>query len=482
MNNLKTSTSLMEIIYKPYPQQELLHTCPYEEILLEGNRGGGKSDCFIMEYLKYVGVGYKENWAGIVFRKEIKELKELIKKSRKYIQNLCPEAIFNKTERTWTFPDGETLTFQIAVNEEDYWSYHGQEYPFQAFDELTSWANAEFYLSMASCCRSTVAGIPKKRISTTNPWGAGHSWVKQRFIDPAPRLTPITEIIENPFTDDKIEMTRVAIHFDLKENIHLLENDPKYIAQLNQITNEAKRKAWIEGSWDIQVGAFFGDVFGKDNIIEPFKIPDDWVRCMSMDWGYSKPFSIGWHTISDGTIPKYPRGAVIRYREWYGCTDEPDTGLKLTIDEICAGIVEREHEPIEYRVCDPSMWDASRGVSMAERMQEYNLHCSKGDNKRQAGWELMRQYMKGKEVEPDVFVPDFYVFSNCVNFIRTIPDLLHDEKKLEDLDTTQEDHIADEERYLIMSRPFYNPKKASDSITQSNFWKMRDKNAKERRF
>jgi hypothetical protein len=468
----------MDIIYKPYPQQELLHTCPYEEILLEGNRGGGKSDCFIMEYLKYVGVGYKENWAGIVFRKEIKELKELIKKSRKYVQNLCPEADFNKSERTWTFPDGETLTFQIAVNEEDYWSYHGQEYPFQAFDELTSWADPGFYLSMASCCRSTVPGIPKKRISTTNPWGAGHGWVKERFIDPAPRLSPITEVIDNPFNDIKVEMTRVTIHFDLAENTHLLENDPKYIAQLNQITNEAKRKAWIEGSWDIQVGAFFGDVFGKDNIIPAFEIPTEWIKFMSMDWGYAKPFSVGWWAVSDGT--KYPKGALIRYREYYGCTDEPDTGLKLTIEEISANILSREHEKIDYRICDPSMWDASRGESLAERMGQHGLHCTAGDNKRQAGWELMRQYMKGKEIEPDVFAPELLVFENCVDFIKTIPDLLHDTKKLEDLDTTQEDHIADEARYGVMSRPYFNSRPKGDDVRNSNFWKIRDRNAEER--
>ena len=94
----------------------------------------------------------------------------------------------------------------------------------------------------------------------------------------------------------------------------------------------------------------------------------------------------------------------------------------------------------------------------------------------------MRQYMKGKEIDKDVFAPDFYVFDTCTNFIRTIPDLLHDEKKLEDLDTTQEDHIADECRYFIMSRPYHNNKKASDSVTQSNFWKIRDQSAGERSY
>ena len=166
---------MAEIIYKPYPSQHLLHSCPFTEVLLEGNRGGGKSDAMVMDFLSGVGKGYKEAWQGIIFRREIKELKDLIKKSRKYINALFPEAIYNKSDRLWTFPEGETLTFQIAVNDEDYWSYHGHEYPWQGFDELTSWADDGFYLSMASCCRSSVKDIPKRRVSATNPWGAGHS-------------------------------------------------------------------------------------------------------------------------------------------------------------------------------------------------------------------------------------------------------------------------------------------------------------------
>jgi len=46
-----------------------------------------------------------------------------------------------------------------------------------------------------------------------------------------------------------------------------------------------------------------------------------------------------------------------------------------------------------------------------------------------------------------------YVFSNCTEFIRTIPLQMYDDKKVEDLDTDMEDHIADEWRYMCMTRP-----------------------------
>ena len=46
-----------------------------------------------------------------------------------------------------------------------------------------------------------------------------------------------------------------------------------------------------------------------------------------------------------------------------------------------------------------------------------------------------------------------YIFKNCKAFIRTIPLMMYDEHKPEDLDTDFEDHVADETRYFCMARP-----------------------------
>jgi hypothetical protein len=50
-------------------------------------------------------------------------------------------------------------------------------------------------------------------------------------------------------------------------------------------------------------------------------------------------------------------------------------------------------------------------------------------------------------------IPMMYIFSCCKGFIRTIPLLIYNPNKPEDVDTTQEDHIADETRYLCMMNP-----------------------------
>lgn len=477
----------MQVVYDPYPQQELLHSCPFTEVLLEGNRGGGKSDAMVMDYLGYVGKGFGDAWQGIIFRREIKDLKDIIKKSRKYIKELFPDATYNKSERIWTFAGGETLSFQIGKDGDDYDNYHGQEYPWQAFDELTNWHNDEFYLAMASCCRSAVKGIPKRRVSATNPWGAGHSWVKKRFIDPAPRNTPIATNFTNHITGETTTYYRTAINFDLKQNKHLLENDKDYLAMLDNITNEAKRKAWIDGDWSIQVGAFFGDTWSSDNIIKPFKIPSHWFKIQSYDDGYSKPFSCGWFAVSDGmpvemsdgTKRAFPRGALIRYREYYGCEKgEADKGLRLNRDVVAKEMLRLENgEKINLRVGDPAIWNASMGVSIAEQFTRCGINMIPADNKRQAGWEYMRSMLKGKEVEDGVFIPNLYIFSTCLETIRTVPVLLHDNKNPEDLDTTAEDHIADEMRYGIMTRFSVKDKKSASEV--SSFARMRDANARQ---
>ena len=47
----------------------------------------------------------------------------------------------------------------------------------------------------------------------------------------------------------------------------------------------------------------------------------------------------------------------------------------------------------------------------------------------------------------------FQVFNTCKHFIRTIPLLIYDEHKVEDIDTEMEDHIYDECRYVLMTNP-----------------------------
>jgi hypothetical protein len=177
-----------------------------------------------------------------------------------------------------------------------------------------------------------------------------------------------------------------------------------------------------------------------------------------MDWGSARPFSVGWYAVSDGTDPAFATGAIIKYREWYGAS-EPNVGLKLTAEAVGAGIREREAgDKVTHGVLDPSAFAQDGGPSIAERIYEGSgrkVVFHRADNARVAlrgamgGWDQLRSRLVGEDDRPMIVF-----FSTCLDTIRTLPALQHDEARPEDVDTKGEDHAGDETRYACMSRPW----------------------------
>ena len=236
------------------------------------------------------------------------------------------------------------------------------------------------------------------------------------------------------------------------------------MARLSQAGSEALVKAWLEGDWDAVEGAFF-DCWSGRNIIKARTLPTDWNRFRSFDWGFAGPFSVGWWAVVGDNTPNWdpdhpvavlPRGAMIRYREWYGQVTN-GAGMRLTTEAIAAGILDRERgagETIADSVADPAIFNHDGGPTIAERYARQGCWFRPADNTRVgqvgalSGWDQMRARILGENG-----VPMLYVFDTCRDFIRTIPALQHDPMRQEDVDTRGEDHIADETRYACMARP-----------------------------
>jgi hypothetical protein len=210
-------------------------------------------------------------------------------------------------------------------------------------------------------------------------------------------------------------------------------------------------------------------------VVRPFTVPAFWARFRSFDWGYAAPFSVGWwgvasddHPVEEGVIP---RGALVRYREWYGSTGKPGEGLRLDAEQVARGIAERDAgEAISYGVADPSIFREDGGPSIGERLRRAGHRWRPGDNTRVgaagalSGWDQMRARIGG-----DGRRPMLYVFTTCSDFIRTVPVLQHDPARPEDLDTASEDHIADETRYACLSRPLAKTP-AIPSVNPNDSW------------
>jgi hypothetical protein len=349
-------------------------------------------------------------------------------------------------------------------------------------EELTQFRTPGPVDKLKATLRSA-AGVPCGFRATCNPGGPGHTWVKARYIDPG-AFQIIREQFVNPFTNETIELSRVFIPAKLSDNPLLLVNDPLYVAKLQQAGSAQLVKAWLAGDWDIIEGAFF-DQWSPRNVVKPFPIPADWIRIRSMDWGSAKPFSVGWWAVAAddcqiGEGRTIPRGALVRYREWYGSTGKANEGLKLTAEQVGKGIKSREgSEKITNAVLDPAAFAEDGGPSIAERMRREGVIFKRADNKRvpgngaMGGWDQMRQRINGLRDEEGrpLGPPMLFVFDTCKDFIRTVPVLQHDPDRPEDLDTEGEDHVADEARYACMSRP-WTPKPDKPATKRTDYAKQ----------
>jgi len=398
-----------------------------------GAAGGGKSDWLLMDFLREAD-RWGNHHRGVIFRRTYPELEELLLRAKELYPLLG--ATYAKTEKTWHFPAGSTLKFRYIENEDDVHNYQGHQYTWIGWDELTNWPTSYPYIYMLSRLRSP-SGAPTAMRAAGNPGGVGHVWVKERFIDPAPPETLF-------YT--KRGTSCVFIPAKLEDNRILMENDPEYELNLEELrdTRPELYQALREGDWNVFAGQVFQEFRTDTHVIKPFQLDPAWKKFVSMDWGYTKPFSLGWWAVTGD-------GRLIRYKEWYGCEDgKRDTGLKLSASEVAEKAWEMSiADGATDMVADPASWKAEGlGNTIAGIFEGAGFQMEKGINDRVSGLQRMHDlmHMRGHDGRPMLLV-----FNNCRGFIRTIPQLVYSDKDPEDVDTTMEDHPYDEARYAIMS-------------------------------
>jgi hypothetical protein len=480
-----------EVAWAPQPgSQEYFLADPTIEVLYEGTRGPGKTDALIMDFCQDVGKGWGAEWKGVLFRQSHPQLRDVIEKSKKWIKRIWPSAFYNEIKSMWEWKSGERLYFSHFEVPTQYSSYHGHAYPWIGWEELTTWANPDCYKVMFSCSRSTIKGMPRKIRSTTNPYGVGHNWVKARWRLPVPPNRVVGDVIIDSVDDNgHSEPPRRAIHGYLDENVLLMHADPGYKDRIKAAArNASELAAWMDGSWDIVAGGMFDDIWYeyKDTIVmEPFDVPAGWKIYRAYDHGSSKPFSVGWYTISDGTdltlrngnVRATLRGDLFRFKEWYGWRGQPNEGTRMLVADISRGIIERE---IKWGLRDPNgSWTrVSRGpadsaifddnvngseVTIANDFEKSVMlngikhrgifweRADKGKGSREQGWEQIRKRLKATKRPPNGYreIPGLFITTECPHWLRCVPVLPRDELHIDDVDDDAEDHNGDETRYML---------------------------------
>ena len=442
------------IPYKPSDKQKLFHLSIANEVLYGGAAGGGKSVAIVLDGLKRC-LAYP-GFRAYMFRRTYRELEDtLITEARRwYPQEI---ASYNIGRHEMSIANGSKVFFRHCQSVANMYDYAGAEMHGLYIDELTSFEQ-QIYEFLKTRLRARLElGITPIIRCASNPGNIGHGWVKQYFVDAGPYGSMIPHVVKSEVKGLRRTFTTQYIPALATDNPHITDD---YIFELEQ-KPDALRRALLLGDWD----AFEGQVFKEwtddpehyqdrlhTHVIKPFQIPVNWPRVMSFDHGYTKPFSVGWWAVG-------PMGELYRYREWYGCVPgRANKGIELSPRQIAEGIVEREREEAldnitVDRIADPAIFERSRGDSVAQQMEptesRTGIYFRKGDNSRIAGKMQLHERLRfGQDGRPLL-----YVFDTCRDFIRTIPTLPYDQTKTEDVDSDSEDHIYDETRYALMSRP-----------------------------
>ena len=415
-----------DVIFKANegPQEDFLAAAE-TDVLYGGAAGGGKSYAMLVDPLRFA---HRPAHRGLIIRRSMPELRELIDKSRELYPKAFPGCKYKEVEKLWNFPSGAKIEFGFLERDADVYRYQGQAYSWIGFDEITHLPTEFAWNYLASRLRTTDSSITPYMRCTANPGGSGATWVKKRYIDPQPANTSF---------EGADGLTRKFIPARLQDN-PFLATDGRYEKML-QALPPTQRQQLLEGNWDVAEGAAFTEFNPLDHVITPFELPMHWERIKGIDYGYASESACVWGAVdpSDGTL--------IIYRELYR------KGLLGT--ELAEMLTNMELEdPFSVAgVLDTACWSrtGTTGPTVGETLQRAGHKLRRADKNRIQGKIQIHEYLKITQSGR----PRIQIFNTCPNLIRELQSIPLDKSNPEDVNTNAPDHAYDALRYLIMSRP-----------------------------
>lgn len=402
-----------------------------------GAKGGGKSEglrrIMLLRRIKYAGS------TGAIFRRTYPELEgNHIRPMFRQFPEL--RKYYNATKKILSLPNGSTLEFCHCNTEKDVDLYQGREFHDLGIEEAGQWTESMFR-TLHGSNRTSIPGIHARTLLTGNPGGIGHGWLKRLFVDKQ------YNALERP-EDYAFIQAFVA------DNPALIKNDPNYIRRLEAEPNEALRRAFLLGDWDIFAGQFFTEISREVHFIKPFPIPDHWERFGAYDFGFNHPAAFGWFANDED-------GNTYMYREFIKS--------QFRVDQFAKEILKfKDTEKLYPIVAGHDCWttknvlrDEAAPPTVAEEFAAYGVNLKKATVDRIQGAAHLRKYLAWRDLEGKHKKPRLYIFDTCPITFNTLARMIHDPERPEDVlkinategDATSGDDAYDMIRYGLMSRP-----------------------------
>ena len=457
--------------YEPFPKQCQFHASPAKYRLFGGAAGPGKSKALLMEAV--VQALHHPNVNTLLLRRTFPELEASL---LHYFRRDVPRSLyvaFHESKHLVEWTNGSTTRFGYCASEHDVYQYQGAEYLFIGIDELTLFTLRQWqFLTSRNRC-----AVPKTfpcMAGATNPGNIGHAWVKALWIDKqaAPGMERPEEY--NPQDYDFIP----ARFFDNP----IYAADKNYQKTLLALPTNLKR-AFFDGDWEVFAGQYFDrfDLGRNTARAEEVEWQPWWPRWISIDWGFEHPAATYWHAQAPGTFATggaragsfaadgdargQPSSCVVTYREYVTHRTSPRElareiiARSLGSEQRTAGgfsvppgslpMLDSAREKIAAIYLSPDAFarrtdDASIAEQMGDVFAEAGFpRPTPADDDRIGGWMLMYQMLDAGE---------WLLTDNCVELIRTLPTLVRDSARIEDVEKMDGDDAADAARYGLISR------------------------------
>ena len=414
------------VIPKPHEKQLEFFKAKEIRVAYGGARGGGKSWAARVKAsllcLRYEGIQI------LLLRRTFPELRENhIIPLQKMLRGI---AIYKETSHDFTFPNGSRIVLGYCKSESDVLQYQGQAYDVIFMEEATQFTEFQ-YQTLTEISRSS--GMMNEKFKpriylTCNPGGIGHSWVKRLFIDRQYK------------NSEKAEDYRF-IKSTVYDNPTLLENSPDYVRTLENLPPD-RRKAMLEGSWDVFEGAYFPEFDREVHTCDSFQIPENWRRYFVMDYGMD--MTAGYFIAIDEA------GRAFVYKELY----KPGLIISRAVEEIKA--IQNGDKIYQY-IAPPDMWNRRQdtGKSVADIFGEHGIYLTKARNDRVQGWYALKEWLRVGIDEYGKKSAAIKIFRNCSNLIRCLPLVQYDDKNPNDVAKNPHEltHAPDALRYFVAGCP-----------------------------